>query len=145
MVNDSRHLRQVIEMRKKQIRAVVVGALSDLLEATMTSARGVSAGGTLIEGHIPVVSSDLINSLVSGSGSGGAQGADSYSVAIAGMTLGDYLTFAWGMAYARRIEYGFTGTDAAGRTFQQPGWHFVGHNVARFPAMWEANKRLHAT
>lgn len=145
MVNDSRHFRKVIEQRKKQIRAVAVGALSDLMEATMNSATGVTAGGTLIEGRIPVVSSDLINSLVSGSGSGGAQGPDSYVVAIAGMDLGDYLTFAWTMAYARRIEYGFTGTDAAGRTFQQPGWHFVGHNVGRFPAMWEANKRLHVT
>jgi hypothetical protein len=105
-----------------------------VVEAAQTPQVGVSrSGGTFIEGRIPVVSSDLINSLTSGlNGGGGAMGSTSYVAVLAGMDIGDTLTFAWTMPYARRIELGFVGTDSAGRTYNQPGRFFVSRNAERF-------------
>lgn len=118
----------------KKMRYVAVNAIQDVMEAAQTPQPGVErTGGTFIEGRIPVVSSDLIQSLTSGKGSGGgAKGELSYTTAIAGMQIGDRLTFAWTMPYAMRIEAGFTGTDSLGRHYNQPGRHFVGKNAARF-------------
>lgn len=44
---------------------------------------------------------------------------------IAGMELGDTITGSYGMAYSNRLEYGFTGQDSAGRTYNQPAYAFV--------------------
>jgi hypothetical protein len=43
---------------------------------------------------------------------------------IAGAVAGDRVTVAYTMEYARRLEFGFTGTDALGRYYNQPprGW-----------------------
>lgn len=136
-------IREKNALTKRQMRKVAIDSISDVMEGAMTSARGVTAGGTLVEGKIPVVSSDLIKSLVSASASGGPQvGADSYAVVIAGMELSDFLSFAWDIVYSRRAEYGFTGTDKLGREFQQSGWHFVGKNAAKFPEHVKKNVRL---
>lgn len=118
----------------KKMRYVAVNAIQDVMEAAQTPQPGVErTGGTFIEGRIPVVTSALINSLTSGKGAGGGtKGALSYTTAIAGMEIGDRLTFAWTAPYAMRIEAGFTGTDALGRRYNQPGRHFVGKNAARF-------------
>ena len=117
----------------EQLEEIVEGAVNDLLEACQTTAQGVTAGGVLIEGRIPVVSSDLVNSLASGkNGSAGTAGATSYTVLLAGFEAGDLLEFNWTMEYALRIEHGFNGTDKLGRTYEQPGWHFVGTNVANW-------------
>ena len=132
-----------VELTQAKLRKVAMDSISDVMEGAMTSAKGVSAGGVRIEGRIPVVSGDLINSLTSGiDGSGGAVGAMSYATVIAGMELGDTLTFEWNIEYAARVEFGFTGTDSLGRTYQQPGWHFVGRNAAMWPEIVEKNVRL---
>lgn len=44
---------------------------------------------------------------------------------IAGMELGDTITGSYGMAYSMRLEYGFTGQDSLGRTYNQPAYAFV--------------------
>lgn len=117
----------------KKMRYVAVNAIQDVMEAAQTPQPSSQRTGTFIEGRIPVDTSALINSLTSGKGSGGgAKGALSYTTAIAGMQIGDRLTFAWTMPYALRIEAGFVGTDSLGRTYNQPGRHFVGKNAARF-------------
>lgn len=131
------------ELTQQKLRKIAMDSISDVMEGAMASAKGITAGGTRIEGRIPVVSGDLINSLTSGiGGAGGAVGAMSYATVIAGMEIGDTLTFVWNIEYAARIEFGFTGTDAAGRTYQQQGWHFVGWNAARWPEIVENNVRL---
>lgn len=63
---------------------------------------------------------------------GGAALAD-LGVKLSGMRLGDVFWFANSAAYARRIEYGFTGTDSLGRSFDQRGRFFVRDNVRRIP------------
>jgi len=127
----------------KNMLYVAVNAIQDVMEAAQTPQPGVGrTGGTFIEGRIPVVSSDLINSLTAGRGSGGgAKGALSYTTAIVGMELGDRLTFAWTSPYALRIEAGFRGTDILGRTYNQAGRHFVGKNAERFSEFVAARTR----
>jgi hypothetical protein len=118
----------------KNLRYVAINAIQDVLEAAQTPQPGVArTGGTFIEGRIPVVSSDLINSLSSGlNGGGGLKGSASYVAVLAGLEVGDVATFEWLMPYAMRIEKGFVGTDSLGRSFNQAGRHFVAKNAARF-------------
>jgi hypothetical protein len=118
----------------KKMRYVAINSIQDVLEAAQTPQPGVArTGGTFIEGRIPVVSSELIQSLSSGKGSaGGAKGSTSYIAVIAGMEIGDRLAFAWTAPHAHRINSGFTGTDSLGRTYNVPGRHFVDANAARF-------------
>jgi len=130
----SADVRKFAELTQRQMRRVVVDSLYDVLEGAQTSAQGITAGGTIKEGKIPVVSSDLINSLaVEVNGSVGPEDKLSYSVAIANYNIGDYMRFGWTIEYAMRVENGFTGTDKTGRTFNQAGWHFVSHNAAKWP------------
>lgn len=138
-------LREYRDLTVAQMKAVFVDAVTDVLQAAQTSAQGITAGGVLIEGRIPVVSSDLINSLTSGlNGADGTAGAGSYALALAGLEIGDVARFEWTMAYALRIEHGFTGTDELGREYNQPGWQFVGINAARWPEYVEMRARLAA-
>lgn len=84
-------------------------------------------------GRMPVDTGFLRNSLVSGlNGAMNQGGGDSYGLTIAGMKLGDTAQFAWVAAYARRLEYGFTGQDSPGRNYSQGGRHFVGSAAAQW-------------
>ena len=133
------------DLTEDKMRRVVVNAIQELLQHITTSAPGVTAGGTRIEGRFPVDSRDLIGSLVSELNGGQvAKGEESYAVALANYELGQFLRFSWTMEYALRIELGFTGTDSAGRTYQQEGWHMVGANVSRWPALVEKHARINA-
>lgn len=44
---------------------------------------------------------------------------------IAGAEIGETVFLGFQAAYARRLEYGFSGTDSLGRTYNQPGNGFV--------------------
>ena len=117
------------DLTKQNLKYVAIEAIQDVMEAAQTPQLAMSKGATSFEvGKIPVAESELINSLTSE----GAAGQDSYTVALAGYGLGDYMRFAWTAPHAMRIENGFTVTDALGRTYNQPGRHFVGANAARF-------------
>ena len=124
------------DMTEKKLTRVVVGALQELLSHIQTSAPGVTAGGTRIEGRFPVVSSDLIRSLVVElDGARAGAGQDAQTVALANYEVGQVIRFVWTSEYALRIELGFTGTDSLGREYQQPGWLMVTKNVPRWPAL----------
>lgn len=128
---------QVADFRNKtlkNLRYVALNAIQDVVEAAQTPQPGVGrTGGAFIEGRIPVDTGALINSLATGlNGGAGAKGSTSYVAVLAGLEIGDMITFEWTMPYALRIEKGFVGTDAAGRTYNQAGRHFVGKNAARF-------------
>ncbi|MCG7574852.1 hypothetical protein MHM39_14870 [Phaeobacter sp. CNT1-3] len=123
-----------VKARKAHLKYIAGEAVQDVVEAAQTTQLGITRGATSFEeGKIPVASADLVNSLVS-SINGGAQskGAASYATVIAAFDIGDVMTFEWPKEYAMRIEYGFQGTDSKGRTYNVPGRHFVGANVARF-------------
>ncbi len=55
------------------------------------------------------------------------------TLAIAGAQIGDTLFASYSAVYAARINYGFVGTDALGRTYNQQGRHFVELAVQRWP------------
>lgn len=134
---------QVAGFRNKTVKAlryVAVNAIQDVMEAAQTPQPSVKrTGGTFIEGRIPVDTSALINSLTTGiNGSAGAKGSASYAAVLAGLDIGDVITFAWTMPYALRIEKGFVGTDKLGRTYNQAGRHFVAKNAAQFQSFVNA-------
>ena len=58
-------LRKFKDLTAKQMEDVAVESIQDVLEGAQSTARGISAGGALIKGRIPVVSGDLVNSLYS--------------------------------------------------------------------------------
>lgn len=120
---------------KVQMRDVFAEAVQDVLE---TAQREKSKGGRMPNR----VTGNLINSLASGlNGSFGPPSADSYVVTMKSFTIGDIARFAWTAPYARRMELGFFGTDSLGRTYEQPGNHFVGAAAAQWPqfvAKWAA-------
>lgn len=119
---------------KAQMRDVFSEAVQDVIEA----AQQPKASG----GRMPVDTGNLRNSLASGlNGSFGAPSADGYIVTLSQLEIGDIAQFAWTAPYARRMELGFFGTDSLGRTYEQPGNHFVGVAAAQWPqfvAKWAA-------
>lgn len=117
------------QLTVRNLKYVASEAISDVLEAAQTPQRGITKGATsFVEGKIPVAESDLINSLTTE----GTEGAESYTVAIAGYEIGDSMEFAWTAPYSLRIEAGYTGTDSLGRKYDVPGRHFVSANARRF-------------
>jgi len=133
-------VRAAVDVAKADLKYVATAAIQDVVEAAQTTQLGVTRGADgFEEGKIPVgLTSDLVNSLVSSvNGSPAGEGESSYDAAILGFEVGDTLSFAWTMEYAMRIEHGFTGTDALGRSYNQAGRHFVGANAARFPEFVE--------
>lgn len=77
-------------------------------------------------GNMPVDTGFLRNSFVAGlNGSTSLTGPDAYVAAIAGAKLGDVVFGGWTAKYAARIEFGFSGQDSLGRTYNQDGRGFV--------------------
>jgi hypothetical protein len=52
---------------------------------------------------------------------------------------GDVVIIVNPTAYARRIEYGFTGEDSLGRYYNQPGHHMAQQTVAEMPAIAQSS------
>lgn len=134
----SASLKAYAEKSKAQMRDILQDSLFDVLEAAQTPQPSVEqTGGSFEVGKIPVLSSDLIRSLVSELNGAqlGSASEMSYSFAITDMQPGDVAHFAWTAKHARSIEYGWTtstGKEVGGR-------HFVGHNAARWPQIVAAN------
>lgn len=51
---------------------------------------------------------------------------------IAGLDVGDTFYLGFQAAYARRVNYGFTGADSLGRMYNQPGQFFVEASAAKW-------------
>lgn len=60
------------------------------------------------------------------------------SLVIDNAHLGDTIYLGFQAAYARRMEYGFVGKDALGRTYNQQGNGFVRLAAQRWPAIVRA-------
>ena len=86
-------VKQFAKLTEAAMAKVARDSVQDVMEGAMTSARGVSVGGALIQGRIPVATGVLINSLSSEvKGRGISFGDTSYTVALAGYELGDVLS-----------------------------------------------------
>lgn len=55
----------------------------------------------------------------------GLTGPAVYEVAVAGFEIGSVFEAGWTASYALRMEKGFVGQDALGRTYNQPGNFFM--------------------
>lgn len=64
---------------------------------------------------------------------------DAYmKMALAGAVAGDRIVSAYTMVYARRLEYGFNGTDSLGRSYNQPPRAWVRLAAQQWPQAVEA-------
>ena len=54
---------------------------------------------------------------------------------IAGAVAGDKVIASYTVAYARRLEFGFVGTDSLGRTYNQQGRGWVRRAAQQWPAI----------
>lgn len=105
----------------KNMRADAAEGINRVVEGMQTPAQGVSKGGSVQVGKIPVAEAELINSL---SSNNGPESADSYAVVIAGFELGDSMSFSYTAPHAFAKEVG---------TSRGAGWHFMGTNARLFP------------
>ena len=84
-------------------------------------------------GRMPVLDGFLRKSLQSSlNGQGGLTGAASHIAVTSAMKATDNAAFGWTMGYAMRQNYGFTGTDSAGRTYNQEGNHFLEYGTEQW-------------
>lgn len=125
---------------RRNIDLVVKQSAQDVLGEMTETVTGITRGGQFQEGKLPVADGNLANSLtyeINGAAVG--SGAGGYTAAIAGMEMGDSLIAAFSTDYDMRIEYGFTGTDALGRKYNQPGRFFVRNAAQKWPKFVSEN------
>ena len=118
----------------RNMRKVASLAIRDVAEAMQTPQTSAKfTGGAFVVGKIPVLSSELRESLVSMKNGGGSiKGSTSYLAITTDLQMGDVVTFYYDSPYAPRIEFGFRGTDSLGRTYRQKGRLFVTTAAKRF-------------
>lgn len=124
---------QIADFEKKtlqNLRYIAAESIQDVMEAAQTPQPSVKkTGGSFEIGKIPQDVGDLIKSLVSSlNGGAGQAGQTSYVAIIAGLEIGDVMTFEWVSDHAAPMEFGFTTKNGT----QVPGRHFVGANAAKF-------------
>lgn len=133
------------------LRSSVEDVVNDIKSKTQESYR--TRTGPAQPGLLPVDESFLRNSVASdlnGSGEfptveppegggGGADGNAAVILQIQDMSAGDVLHVAWTAEYAHRINSGFSGTDSAGRTYNQPGVHFIERAADSWPDIVREN------
>lgn len=77
-------------------------------------------------GRLPVDTGNLRASFgASLNGGASGSGTDAHVLVAGSMKAGDVASFWWGAEYAKRLNWGYVGTDALGRTYNQQGRHFL--------------------
>jgi hypothetical protein len=126
----------IADMTEKNLSALVVDSVQDVLELAQTSQPSVKqTGGSFEIGKIPVDERDLIQSLEVGYNRAYQPTRGATTLSLAGFQLGYTINARWTAAHALPMELGFTtrnGGSVAGR-------HFLGHNAAKWPAIVAAN------
>lgn len=95
-------------------------------------------------GRLPHKTGNLMRSLLASTSGVPAIGSEGQrftghdvGVVVAGLNLGDPIYLGFQAAYARRMNYGFVGTDSLGRSYNQEGFHFVEAAIALWPTIVE--------
>lgn len=128
----SQQISDFVAKSEARTRAVMQESAKELVTRAQ---RPVAQGGSM-----PVVTGNLRNSLVVAiNGVKIGEGGDSHMTAIAAYRVGDEIFVGWTANYARRMEYGFTGTDSLGRNYNQQGYHFLGLAVQKWQSIVLAN------
>lgn len=90
-------------------------------------------------GTLPKVTGNLARSLLAQIGSPvHISDAETFAgtdvgIIAAQVGLGDVVFLGYQAAYAHRMNFGFVGMDKAGRTYNQPGNHFVERAISMWP------------
>lgn len=106
-------MRKWTERQRRNVELIVRQSISDLSEMAQTpKAQG---------GRMPVDTGFLRNSYTAQ----GLTGPAVYEVVVAGFEIGSVFEAGWTASYALRMEKGFVGQDALGRTYNQPGNFFM--------------------
>jgi len=122
------------ERTKKLMTALLRNSVQALArEASSTIPNG---------GRVPVKTSNLSRSVViddkpppmDAEGIIHTVGQD-FSLGVANIHPGEPVYIGWTARYARRVNYGFVGTDSLGRTYNQSGFGFAEATAAKWPAI----------
>lgn len=122
----------------RKVDAVHKRSLEKLaVELTRTKAEG---------GNVPFDTGNLYRSLVASTSglpeikSGPSQGSD-VGIVIAKLNRKQPIYFGYTAAYARRMNYGFVGSDSMGRVYNQEGNHFLERAVDMWPQIVDESAR----
>lgn len=127
---------------EKRLEAV----FRDSAQTVANEMRKPKGGG----GNMPVKTGNLRRSLLASTASmpGIRPGVTNFpdndtqiNLVIAGATLGQTIHLGFQAEYARRMEYGFTGKDALGRTYNQAGNGFVRLTAQRWQQIVEQSAK----
>lgn len=142
------------EKAKRNVELVVKGSAQDVSEimtrrqeAMWRADTGQQVKETFEVGRVPVDTGELISSVVveiGGTRRGKGQGKNppDFAAAIAGFEIGQDIVVAFTAPYARRLEYGFSGDDSLGRTYNVAGRFFVRNAVQQWRTIVGANAAL---
>ena len=93
-------------------------------------------------GRVPYKTGNLARSLLAQIGAMPSQGGAGEKYAgsdvgaiVAGAVLGDAISLGYQANYARRMNYGFVGTDSLGRLYNQTGAGFVEYAASIWPIL----------
>lgn len=137
------------EARLKQLEGMIFEDIMDVAREAVQDVLNHASTPKARGGNMPVQDGHLINSLVSGlNGSfdtpaattpdkDGSKSKANALLTLAGFDVGDTAQFGWAAAHARRQNNGFVGEDSLGRTYNQPGNHFVERACAEWPRFME--------
>ena len=132
----SAQIEDFAKLTERQIKAVVVDSVQDVLEAAQTPQLGITKGATgFVEGKIPVAEADLIQSLEIGFDGAYQPTMGAVVLSAAQFSLGQTINARWTAKHALPMELGFTTKSGT----SVPGRHFVGKNAARWPEFVKAN------
>ena len=135
--NFSSEVSEWVTKTQKRMNVVTAQATNDVMKQASRTMSGVTRGGTLTKGYVPRDLGTLTNSLVSSlyGSTSITQGEGDFSLVVGSMKAGDVAKFTWTAPYARRMHYGFRGTDSLGRTYNQAGWFWVTEAAAQWQSI----------
>lgn len=125
-------LRRFRVMTNERLERIVKASATQMFSKFQLRARGVTVGGNLMPGRMPVASSALVTSLTFVIADALYRGEFAYDIAMAKYKIGDPIRAYWDQPYSRYIEHG-------DENFA--GWHYVGANAPEWPDIVYANAR----
>lgn len=130
----SAQVRAIVQRAKEDMANVVVTTIQDLNEEVV-NATPVKHGN--LRGHWTAGIGAPPNPAFHGADQGGKGTVARLNAAVIDLQMGQTYYAVNGAAYAARLEYGFVGTDAIGRTYNQAPRAFVRNTIARAPQIAE--------
>lgn len=121
---------------KRRGDLIVRQSTNDAIVQASRTAAGVTRGGVVKKGFLPVMDGFLAASLVSSLNGGSMlDGKTSYVFVVAGMEAGDVASFGWTAAHARPMHYGYTSSTGK----RVGGWMWVDEVANDWPRIVARN------